>query len=213
MVRKVGSALGLSESDVAALEGAFHAENGAKNKRIEVIFPGRAPGDVPAADPATLSEAWVMHEYYGVDTPPSAEDIAVYAKLLLCIANSDGNISPAEREWVMGFAACSGVSPEGLELLSTYSGDDDIESLIQQSKVVADARRAIVYDAIRACDADAEYSDAERAAVHEAAQRLGVTSEVVAEIESAWAAEKTAKLARQALVFPQISELAAAMGS
>jgi uncharacterized tellurite resistance protein B-like protein len=213
MVRKVGSALGLTESDVAALEGAFHAENGAKKKRIEVIFPGRISGRVPAVDPLTLSEAWMMHEYYGLDTPPSARTIEIYAMLLLCMANSDGNLSPAERDWVIGFAACSGVSGDGIERLSSYAGTDDIESLVQESKVVADARRAVVYDAIRACDADAEFSEAEKTAVRRAAQRLGVTQDEVAAIESAWAAEKTAKLARQALVFPQISEMALPMGA
>ncbi len=211
MVRRVGATLGFGEGEVAAIESAWRAESGAKQKRIDAIFPGRAAGAVPPADPATFSEAWMQHEYYGIDSVPAAGDAEVYAQLLLCMANSDDAISAPERQWVLGFAASNGVSAEGIERLASYAGTDDIGSLIRKSHTVADARRAVVFDAIRACDADAEYSHGEGAAVARAAEQLDVNAGELAEIENAWAAEKAAKLARQTLVFPQLAQMAASM--
>ncbi len=144
-------------------------------------------------DFSRLKEQFMLREYYGVQTPPSQEDFLLYAKLLLSCANGDGELTDAERDWVLWFSATNGVPPAGIEELRTYRASDDVSDLVTQSHVVERAKHAVIYDAIRACDADGELTEGERSTVRKAAQQLGIPDDAVSRIERAWAAEKQAR--------------------
>jgi uncharacterized membrane protein YebE (DUF533 family) len=64
------------------------------------------------------------------------------------------------------------------------------------------AARGLVYDAIRACSADGEIAEKERAAVTRTAAALGVPAEVVKQIEAAYRSEQHAMAARLTVVYP-----------
>lgn len=49
---------------------------------------------------------------------------------------------------------------------------------------MAAARRAVVFDAIRACSADDEFSPGERATARKLAAALGVSDDVVEQLET-----------------------------
>jgi len=144
-----------------------------------------------------LSSRWFFkHEWSFKDLPP-AEDYRAFGQALLVCVNGDGELMPAERDWVLGYLE------HILAELKEYRATDDIVSVVSKSHIVSRARRAVVFDAIRACGADGEFSPAERATVHKLARALDLPDGVVEQLEAAHLDEVRATAKRIKLVFPE----------
>ncbi len=148
--------------------------------------------------------AWALNEMWGA--PPEAtahfseEENLAYGKALIMAAGGDG-LTPAEREWILGYVATGGHSPEVLEQLSSYAGGDDVDSLFTRG-IQKEAQRVCIYDAIRACGSDGDLSEEELATVRRMAETLGVPAEVVDEFVAIYREEQGLKHRRISLAFP-----------
>jgi hypothetical protein len=130
---------------------------------------------------------WIVREYYDLpygatDNVTEAENMA-YAKGLLICAKGDGTISPQEREWVVGFLTTTGVSSSVVEMAKTYDGEDTIEDVLKVSPAMPSYRHAMLYDALRCCASDGELHPEERARIGRMADVIGVSRELLAELE------------------------------
>jgi hypothetical protein len=150
-----------------------------------------------------LASRWFFrHEWSFNDLPP-AEDYPAFGKALLVCVNGDGELTPAERGWVLGYLASKGASERLLDELKGYAATDDVVQVVSKSHIVNRARRAVVFDAIRACSADGEFSPGERATVRKLAAALGLSENMVEQLEQAHLDEVKATARRIQLVFPE----------
>jgi tellurite resistance protein len=121
--------------------------------------------------------------------------------LLIC-ANADGQLPPAEREWILGYMASKGAPTALLDELAAFDATGDVLALLPKSDAVNKSRRVLIYDAIRACSSDGEFHADERAAVVRMAEALGVTADVVDQLEAAVRADQEVTEQRIKLVYP-----------
>ena len=131
-----------------------------------------------------------------------------YAKAIIVCAAGDGDISERERAWLVGYLVSAGDSDAVIDEIRTYTGDDDLQDLINSSEYMSLTARPMLYDALRACSADGELSEGERARIADAASRLGVPAEVVAELEEI--VQEEAKLRKRRHQLIVLDTLAAA---
>lgn len=76
-----------------------------------------------------------------------------------------------------------GDSEDSVESMEAYDGSDRIEELVNQTPNMQIYRRSMLYDALRACASDGDLADGEREGVLSAADRMGVSRDVVSELE------------------------------
>ncbi|MFE0062980.1 hypothetical protein [Streptomyces sp. NPDC059003] len=159
-------------------------------------------------DSATLAsqarlrgDAWLFKHDWGFDTKPSAGDFDAYMRSLLVCAKGDGAVSAEERNWVLGYCAALGGDPELIQRLETYPADDELTELVLREPVVDASRRALVFDAIRACDADGELASGELESIREMAGLLGV-ADSVDRLHELYRQEEKARADRLAVIFP-----------
>jgi len=145
-------------------------------------------------------EVWGVKEDVGANLS-DAENLA-YGKALLTAAKGDGDITDAERNWIMGYLSAGGHSDETLATLRSFEGEDDYERLFTEGVMQDPAgRRLCIYDAIRACGADGDLAEAEIAKIHEMARLFDVPAEVVDEFVDVYRQEQALKARRIALAF------------
>ncbi|MER7826258.1 hypothetical protein ABTX85_27275 [Streptomyces sp. NPDC096097] len=148
-----------------------------------------------------LGPEWLFKHEWGFGAKGSDADFDAYMKSLLICCKGDGTISDEERHWVLGYCAALGGDPALIQELTTYSADDDITEMITGGEVANASRGALVFDAIRACDADGTLPEAELAAIRKLAELLGV-GELVDQAHAMHKQEKAARDARNALLYP-----------
>ena len=147
---------------------------------------------------------WLGWEH--MELPPelvaevSEADNLAYAKAIMVCAAGDGEISPAEREWIVGYLTVARDPDAVVELMRTYDGGDDIGELIAASPLMLLTGRSMLFDALRACASDGDLSSGERDRVHTAADRLGVPRDVVAEFEEIIQAEESLRKRKHQLL-------------
>jgi len=124
-------------------------------------------------------------------------------KAILICANGDGKLTPEERDWVTGYFAAFGAPDSLLDEMRSYKADDDIEAVISGTPASDASRRFLVYDAIRACSADGAYSDPERATVIRMAAKLGISEDLVKQIEEVCLEQARLRQKRLALMYPE----------
>jgi uncharacterized membrane protein YebE (DUF533 family) len=133
------------------------------------------------------SFAWLGKETFGVPTEMtmsiSAEENLAYAKALVVCAKGDGEITPDEREWLIGYSVTQGHPQEVVDAIRTYEGGDPIEDLLSASPNMPAYRRFLVYDALRACASDGDLAAQERQRVVAMAELMGVPADVVDDLE------------------------------
>jgi len=107
-----------------------------------------------------------------------------YGYVLLAIAGADGDVAPAELDWLVRHQRKFG-APQ--HVIDSYAAFDhrsaDLRQLLTEIQVDVptwSAERHLIYHAIRICRADGAYTEAERAKVDSAAQLLGVDRDIVA---------------------------------
>lgn len=121
---------------------------------------------------------------------PSQGAIEAFSKALLIAAKGDREISQAERDWVVGLTAAKGASEQLIEELKNYQANEDIDQVISKDSVADGAREALLYTAIEASAADGEYNDGEKASVRKIAAKLGVSEDVVKQLEAHYQEER-----------------------
>ncbi|KOP26821.1 hypothetical protein AMR41_08330 [Hapalosiphon sp. MRB220] len=146
---------------------------------------------------------WLFREKYTFSKLPSVEAYNGYLKALLICANGDGRLAPEERDWVIGLACAFGAPDSLVEKIKSYKADEDIEKAIGNAPEATGSRRYLVYDAIKACSSDGEYSDQERATVTKMAAKLGVSQDVVEQIEEICIEEAKLREKRVKLMYPE----------
>ena len=158
---------------------------------------------------ATKNEGllWLVNLKCNFQKLPNYEDYNTYLKAVLICANGDGTLAPKERDWVVGFASAYGALDSLVEELKSYKADEDIEKMISNNPVANASRRFLVYDAILACSADGEYSDPERATITKMAAKLGISQDVVKQIERICIEEIELREKRLKLMYPEGSPI------
>jgi len=153
-------------------------------------------------DAQKLASAWHYRREWGFKPVPQAADWEVMGKALLICANGDGQLAPSERDWILGYMASKGAPDALLDELAAFDATDDVLALLPKSDLVNRSRRVIVFDAIRACSSDGEFHADERAAVTRMAESMGVSADVVQQLEAADLAERDATEQRIRVVYP-----------
>ena len=146
---------------------------------------------------------WVFKEFVGFHQRPADEDFATFMKVVLCCANADGEIAPAEREWVMSFASALNAPAGLLDELATYPATEDVFALAASSQPVYQSLRAVLYNAIFACAADGEYRAKEQDLIHRLGANFGIADAVVTQIEAMYWETRRVREKRIAVLFDQ----------
>ena len=145
---------------------------------------------------------WLLREMWDFPSGVPEDQRLDYLKAIMACAGAGTGLSEAEKNWVIGYGAACGAHQATVDALEAYAHDEDVVEILERNMPVANTwGRVAVFDAIRACGADAEYNDDERAAVRREASRLGISEEVVVALESLYQQEQKHKRERIALVF------------
>lgn len=145
---------------------------------------------------------WLLREMWDFPNGVPEDQRVDYLKAIMVCARAGAELSPAEKAWVIGYGAACGAHQATVDALESYDGDEDITAILERNMPVANTwGRVAVFDAIRASNADVEYTDDERAAVRREAAALGVSEEVVVALEALYEDEQALKRRRIDLVF------------
>lgn len=153
-------------------------------------------------DSRKLAGAWVYKHLQGSNQQLPDEAIGTFARALLIAAKGDNVLSQQEKDWVIGLTAAKGASEALLAELETYSGDEDVESVLQSNPISNKSRRNLIYCAIQASDADGAYNEGEQSAIRNLASKLGVGEDIVAQLEKFYQEEKALFDNKISLLFP-----------
>ena len=155
------------------------------------------------SDMDTDRRRWLMKELYGMKTAPPDGDYEALVKAILICTKGDGVLAPEERNWLVGRAACYNTNSD-YELAKTYQADEDLLQVLAQAPTLNQSgRRAVIYNAIKACAADGEYHPSEQASVQQLAKYLGIEEDVVNQIEEICTEEAKTREKRIAVLFPE----------
>jgi tellurite resistance protein len=153
-------------------------------------------------DPHEIGSKWVFDDMWDFTDDVSQPVLLEFFKALIVCANADGEITDAERAWCIGCCAATGATPETLSELQSYDGAEDILEVIERGRHLGTAHRPVIYDSIRACNADGDLSDPERATILKIAAQVRVRDEEFAEFERIYAEDRALREKRIKAVFP-----------
>jgi len=147
---------------------------------------------------------WLGWEQYELPAEAAGQvseaDNLAYAKALMSCAAGDGEISPAEREWIVGYLTTAGDPEAVVDAMADYDGGDEIGDLLGLSPILGLTGRALIYDALRACASDGELSPGELDRIGSTADGLGISRDVVAELEQIVDEEKALRKRRHQII-------------
>ncbi|MEZ4734636.1 MAG: hypothetical protein R3E79_46690 [Caldilineaceae bacterium] len=146
---------------------------------------------------------WLYKEIIGFDTIPDELTVNTYAKVMLCCANGDGRLTPAERAWVIGFVSAFNASLALPEELAAYTADEDVYALATSRPAIRYNLRSVLYDTIQACSADGDYHAEERALIRRLAARFDIADHVVTQLEEVYTETRRIRKKRLELTFVQ----------
>jgi uncharacterized membrane protein YebE (DUF533 family) len=144
----------------------------------------------------TRAAQWLYLDHFGFSKAPPETDAEVVRSMALALmtaAIGDGQLSDAERRWILGYMTAKGYPPAVIEEMSKMSVAN-MAALpeLMQVGILRQSGRILVYDAIRAASVDG-YKSGERAAVRRTAQLLGIDEKGVIELEQLVADEEALK--------------------
>lgn len=146
---------------------------------------------------------YAAHKYNA--TSPVDFDVAVnYACALMAIAGADGELAESELQWYIDEQEIL-FGESAQEYIETVRKLDwknaNIEELLSQINYdfPLNARRCILYQAIKMSRADGIYHEKEKAAVAKAAEILGIERSVLVSMESVAEMEEASERLRLAL--------------
>jgi hypothetical protein len=157
------------------------------------------------SDIKKLGQSWIFNWFFGFNQIPTNEDSCIYMKSVLCCAKGDEVLSSEEKNWAIGFCASWGVEDWVIDELKAYEADEPLEEVIARSPQVSMAQRDILLSAIWACAANKEYHEKEKAKIRHMASILGVTEEMVEQLEQLQQEESALRQKRMQLLYPEKS--------
>ncbi|WP_445632860.1 Co-chaperone DjlA N-terminal domain-containing protein [Nostoc sp. DSM 114161] len=157
------------------------------------------------SDIKKLGQSWIFNWFFGFDQTPTNEDSCIYIKSVLCCAKGDGILSQEEKDWAIGFCASWGVEDWVIEELKAYEANEPLEEVIALSPQVSIAQRDILLSAIWASAADKEYHEQEKAKIRQMASIIGVSEEIVEQLEQLQKEESALRQKRLKLLYPEKS--------
>ncbi|MDP5338288.1 MAG: hypothetical protein NWQ28_06895 [Nodularia sp. (in: cyanobacteria)] len=160
----------------------------------------------PEIDPSReITAKWYYKELWGWDLAKicTGKERPAFLKALLIAANGDGELTSEERKWVIGRAAAAGAPDSLLEELETYPADEDITKVVGSTLATNKSKRAVIYFAIKAAASDNDYSKFEGEMIRKAATAMGLSDDIVKEIEDLCLQEQQLKQKRIQLCFPE----------
>lgn len=152
-------------------------------------------------DRRVLEETYGDLENYGIAPGPvPGELFGKMGRAVLTIAGADGELSPREMGFVLGFARAAGAPPQAIEAFRTFNyRKANIEDFLDaQTKPLA---KVILYQAIRVARADG-FAQKERDTAIRGAKKLGLDPTIVQQIEAILALEDGARAARLSVMTP-----------
>jgi len=151
-----------------------------------------------------LTAKWYYKELWGwdLDKVCTGSERPAFLKSLMIAANGDGILAPEERAWVLGRAAAGGAPDSLLKELESYGANEDITAVVGSTLATNNSKRAVIYFAIKAAASDGEYHPDEQAAILKAATAMGISGDVVKQLEDLAAQEEKIKQERISLCFP-----------
>jgi hypothetical protein len=155
-------------------------------------------------DSHTLGGLWLLQEMWELDGGIPEQQWLEYLKAIMACAQGDGRLSPSEKAWVIGYGAACGGSQATVDALTAYESDEDVQDILNRNKPFVERwGRAMIFDAIRAAAADHTYHEDEQKAVRRAAEHMGISEELVDEIEELYFEEQALRRRRLQLLFPE----------
>ncbi len=147
---------------------------------------------------------WYFNTEWGFNsTPPEEAGVNLLRAISIC-AQGDGELSEAERQWIVGFGAIHNLSPSALDGVMAYEASDDIASVVESDPLVAEfGRRATAYLAMRAARSDGELAPGEKVAIEGMAKQAGLSAELVSQLFALVEAEDKLKALRRQLILPE----------
>jgi len=133
---------------------------------------------------ATFSPYGKRH--YNVSGTVSMEVAKNYCGALLTIAGADGELADEELAWFLDEQVMIGAPDEVIQAIKAFDWQNaNLEELVNSLHYDFDlnARRIMLYQAIKMSSADGEYHPKEREAVWKAAEMLKVEPEAVRSLE------------------------------
>ncbi len=145
---------------------------------------------------------WLLREMWGFPAGVPEDERLDYLRAIMACARAKGQLTPGEKEWVIGYGAACGAHQETVDALEAYEADEDIDDILNRNMPSAQTwGRVAVFDAIRAAAADHDYGEDEGKATRRLAKRIGVDEDVVARLEAMQREEAELKQSRIRLVF------------
>src|SRR5262245_36349910 len=122
---------------------------------------------------------WLLKEMWSFPNGVPEDQRLEYLKAIMAVARGDGELTPGEKSWVIGYGAACGAHQATVDALIAYEGDEDVVDILNRNMPVAKTwGRVAVYDAIRAAAADRDYNDEEKKAVRHMAAHMGIGDDV-----------------------------------
>lgn len=152
-------------------------------------------------DRRVLEETYGALENYGIEPGPVPPELfGKMGRAVLTIAGADGELSPREMGFLLGFARAAGAPPQALEAFRTFAyRHAHIEDFLDaQTRPLA---KVILYQAIRVARADG-FAEKERAMAVRGAKKLGLDASIVPQIEALLALEDGVRAARLSIMTP-----------
>lgn len=126
----------------------------------------------------------VQHLWYGHQNAPNSADYEHAWKAIKAVAACDGQLSDAERLYLVGKMTAIATPPGVVRTVLAFDeGSSSVGELLDGIQVPPDYRRGVgtwvVYEALSVAMADGELAAGERDAVTAAAEKMGVGADTV----------------------------------
>jgi signal transduction histidine kinase len=199
-----GSGLEGLADRVEALGGELSVDSGARRgTTVSATIPLAVLPDGVGARRRLNAIRWLGWENF--EGPPELyeqitdEDNLVHGKTMLLCAGGNRQITPREREWLIGYLTAAGFSDPVLDQLEAYDDADSLADLMALPGMPAVAL-GLLYDGIRIATADGPLTVAELDHLHRAAAGIGVPADVLAELIEIVAADNDRRHRRYELI-------------
>ncbi len=127
------------------------------------------------------------------------DDNVVAAKAVLLCAGGNSQVTPRQREWLIGYHTAAGSSDRVIELIETYEDSDTIEGLMELPGMSMICRGSL-YETLRACASDGPLTPEELDRVQRGADAMGIARETFAELHQIVTAEQVLRDRRYELI-------------
>lgn len=199
-----GSGLEGLADRVNALSGTLVVDSPpGQGTTVAADFPLASAGSVGRSPQSLAALRWMGWENWEVPAEMYDQiaevDTLDFAKATLLCAGGNAALTEQERDWHLGYRAAAGDSEVVLEAVRTYDDSDRIEDIAALPAMRVTVR-AMIFDALRMCGSDGPLTEEELARILDAAGRIGVSRDVVAQLRAVIADANALRRRRYELV-------------